>query len=378
MSKWPGKYVIGLTGNIATGKSVVRKMLEHLGAYGIDADALGHRAIAKGAPGYKGVVDTFGRWVLTSDGQIDRVRLGSIVFNNPQALQALEGVIHPLVSQAVDIIVRRSTQSVVVIEAIKLMELDLSNSCDSLWVTYAPPDVQVFRLMNNRKMSETEARQRIAAQPPQEKKVAAASVVIKNVRGFEDTWRQVVAAWQATLPPFTEALPEEETPVVKGELMVQRGRPAHSEEIARLITRFSSGGKQVTRSDIMAAFGEKAFMLLKIDEQLVGLAGWQVENLVARTTDLCLSTDISSQQALPVLLREVEQASRALQCEVSLLFIPPELAQQRSLWKALGYEQRTPMTLGVQAWQEAAQESMPGNSVLFFKLLRNERILRPI
>jgi dephospho-CoA kinase len=59
MSAWPGKFVIGLTGNIATGKSVVRKMLEHLGAYGIDADALGHRAIAIGAPGYQAVIDTF-------------------------------------------------------------------------------------------------------------------------------------------------------------------------------------------------------------------------------------------------------------------------------------------------------------------------------
>lgn len=378
MSKWPGKYVIGLTGNIATGKSVVRKMLEHLGAYGIDADALGHRAIAKGAPGYKGVIDTFGRWILTPDGQIDRARLGAIVFNNPQALQALENVIHPLVFQAVDIIVRRSTQSVVVIEAIKLLETDLRTGCDSLWVTYAPPDVQVARLINNRKMSEAEARQRIAAQPAQEKKVAAASVVIKNMRGFEDTWRQVVAAWQATLPPFTDAFAEEEVPAPKGELAVHRGRPANSEDIARMITRFSTGGKKVTRSDIMAAFGEKAFMLLQVDEKLVGLAGWQVENLVARTTDLYLDPEIPSQQALPVLLREVEQASKALQCEVSLLFIPPELAQQRSLWKALGYEQRTPQTLGIQAWQEAAQESMPGGSVLFFKQLRTDRVLRPI
>jgi dephospho-CoA kinase len=64
LSRWPGKYVIGLTGNIATGKSVVRKMLEHLGAYGIDADALSHRAIAKGAPGYDLTVKTFGEWIL--------------------------------------------------------------------------------------------------------------------------------------------------------------------------------------------------------------------------------------------------------------------------------------------------------------------------
>ena len=72
MSAWQGKYIIGLTGNIATGKSVVRKMLEHLGAYGIDADALSHRAIAQGAPGYQAVVDAFGKWILSKDGQIDR------------------------------------------------------------------------------------------------------------------------------------------------------------------------------------------------------------------------------------------------------------------------------------------------------------------
>ena len=66
MSKWAGKYVIGLTGNIGTGKSVVRRMLEHLGAYGIDADALSHRTIAKGAPGYQPVIDLFGRWILTA------------------------------------------------------------------------------------------------------------------------------------------------------------------------------------------------------------------------------------------------------------------------------------------------------------------------
>ena len=82
MSAWPGKYVIGLTGNIATGKSVVRKMLEHLGAYGIDADALSHCAIAKDAPGYQPVVDAFGSWILNPEGQIDRTRLGKIVFSD--------------------------------------------------------------------------------------------------------------------------------------------------------------------------------------------------------------------------------------------------------------------------------------------------------
>ena len=89
MSAWPGKYVIGLTGNIATGKSVVRKMLEHLGAYGIDADALSHRAMSRSAPGYQKVVDTFGKWIVASDGQIDRAKLSRVVFPDPEAMRSL-------------------------------------------------------------------------------------------------------------------------------------------------------------------------------------------------------------------------------------------------------------------------------------------------
>ena len=80
MSAWPGKYVIGLTGNIATGKSVVRKMLEHLGAFGIDADGLSHQAMGKGGPAYAQVVQTFGQFILGEDEQIDRQALANIVF----------------------------------------------------------------------------------------------------------------------------------------------------------------------------------------------------------------------------------------------------------------------------------------------------------
>ena len=88
-------------------------MLEHLGAYTIDADALSHRAIAKGAPGYKPVVETFGQWVLDENGEIDRSRLGNLVFRDPGAMTKLEGIIHPLVRQAVDVLVKRASQSVI-------------------------------------------------------------------------------------------------------------------------------------------------------------------------------------------------------------------------------------------------------------------------
>lgn len=385
MSKWAGKYVIGLTGNIGTGKSVVRRMLEHLGAYGIDADALAHRAIAKGAPGYQQVVQMFGRWVLAADGQIDRARLGKVVFSDSQALAELEKIIHPLVDQAIEHLVRRSSQPVVVIEAIKLLEAGLGKKCDSIWVTYAPAQEQVARLVRNRRMSEADARRRIEAQSPQEQKIASATVVIKNTGTFESTWRQVQAAWQKQIPGADSPAP---TPAAaataqtgklpSGELRVVRARPRQSAEIAALITRLSGGKREMRADDVMAAFGEKAFLLLQAGTTPVGLIGWQVENLVARTTDILVDPALPLEKALPSLINEMERASKDLQSEASLIFVDAALSRMDALWRSLGYEHRAPEQLGVQAWQEAAQESMPEGSQLFFKQLRIDRVMRPI
>ena len=377
MSNWPGKYVIGLTGNIGTGKSVVRKMLEHLGAYGIDADALSHRAIAKGAPGYQQVVDIFGKWVLESNGEVDRTKLGRMVFSDQEALEQLEKIVHPLVDQAVDLMIQRASQHVIVVEAIKLLESKLAGACDTIWVVGASETIQKARLMQKRGMSEQDALQRIRTQPPQEEKIAAANVVIQNTGSIEDTWKQVLAAWKV-ISPKTDTVPVVMHKAAAGELAVQRGRPRDSANIATLITRLSEGTHPQTQDDIMSAFGEKAFMLLVADQQLVGLAGWQVENLVARTTDLYLDPGLPLDKALQTLVTEVENASKDLQCEASLLFLLPQLTDQEAIWKELGYTRRTPQTLGVQAWQDAAIESQPPNTVLLFKQLRQDRVLRPI
>ncbi|MBI4928293.1 MAG: dephospho-CoA kinase [Anaerolineae bacterium] len=381
MSIATGKFVIGLTGNIGTGKSVVRRMLEHLGAHGIDADALSHRAIAKGAPGYQAVIDHFGRWVLSPDGEIDRAKLARVVFADKEALAVLEGIIHPLVQQGVEWLIKRSPQRVVVIEAIKLLESSLARSCDSIWVAYAPPEVQMQRLMVNRKMSEAEARQRITAQSPQEKKLAAASVVIRNDSSYEEAWKQVTAAWNRVVPKEMISFTEENQPVHRhtpaADLTVLRGAPRDSEAIAGLLNRVSRPARPVTRDDIMAAFGEKAFLMLRSGGNLAGVLGWQVENLVARTVDLVLSPEVAPGDALPVLVEEMERASRNLQCEASLVFVPTELANE-GFWKKLGYEKRLPQALSVTAWQEAANESMRTGSTMYFKQLRVDRVLRPI
>jgi dephospho-CoA kinase len=377
MSAWPGKSVIGLTGNIATGKSVVRKMLEHLGAYGIDADALAHRAIAKGSPGYQPVVDTFGTWVLAPDEQIDRTKLAGVVFANFEAIQLLEAIIHPLVGKAVEILIRRSKQKIIVVEAIKLLESGMTDKCDSIWVTYAPQELQLARLMQKRSMSEVTARQRIEVQPLQEKKVAVADVVIRNDGSFENTWEQVTAAWKKHFPTVdVEALPV--VGAAKGEISIRRARPREAEEIADLINQLSNGRRIVTQEDIMAAFGEKAFLLLCKNEKALGVVGWKVENLVASTDDVYLDSGFSIVDAMGVLMKEVERASRELQCEISLVFLPPELMDQEVDFSSLGYQRRTVTSLGVRAWEEAAQEAMPARTIMLFKQLRQDRVLRPV
>lgn len=380
MSRWKDKHVIGLTGSIGTGKSVVRRMLEHLGAYGIDADALGHRAIAKGAPGYQAVLDTFGRFLLDEDEQINRIKLSRIVFNDPQALAALEAIIHPLVIQAVDLLIRRSPHKVIVVEAIKLLESSLADACDGIWVVYTPPEIQLSRLVQNRKMTEKEARQRITSQVPQESRFGRATTIIKNVGSFEDTWQQVATAWQRSIPVKAEGIFPVSKPVrlPLGEVNVQRAGPRQIDEIVQVYNNVYEGKVTYTAKDVMAAFGEKAYLLLKIESTTMGFLGWQVENLVARTTEILLDPAIPAAEYLPILIREMEHASSQLQCEISLLFVPPHLSRYDPLWISLGYSEKKPADLGVLAWQEAALESTQPGSILFFKKLRPDRVLRPI
>ena len=377
MSRWPGKYVIGLTGNIATGKSVVRKMLEHLGGYGIDADALAHRAMAKGAPGFPLVLKSFGEWIVDDEGQIDRARLAKIVFSDQGALDKLEKIVHPLVTHAIDLLIRRAKHSVVVIEAIKLLESDLAAGCDAVWVVSAAEELQVSRLMHKRQLSEAASKQRISAQSPQTSKLRAASVVIRNEGSFENTWEQVQAAW-AELPKPKELLLEQPPQARPGELVVRRGRPQDADEIARFITQVTHGKKTMNREDVMAAFGEKAFLLIERDNHTAGIAGWQVENLVTRIDELYFAPNLPLDEAIPALMNQVETASNELQSEASLLFLPPYLAQHASAWRSVGYRPQTVQGLGVRAWQEAAMESMPRGSSLWFKRLKENRVLRPL
>ena len=190
------KYLIGLTGNIATGKSVVLRMLQRLGARVIDADALVHQLMVKGTPLWQAILDEFGEGILGPEGEIDREKLGAIVFADAEALNRLEAIIHPAVTARVDELIRQATEAVVVVEAIKLIEAGWHRTCDALWVVTCSKEQQLERLMRTRKLSREEALLRIEAQPPQEDKVALADVVIDNSGSLKETREQVEREWE--------------------------------------------------------------------------------------------------------------------------------------------------------------------------------------
>lgn len=194
-SRWPGKYVIGLTGNIAVGKSLALRHLQELGAEAIDADRVAHQAMMADGPAFQAILDAFGPQILGRDGQIDRAALGRIVFADPAALKRLEAITHPVIHETIDRLVRRSEKGVAVIEAIKLLEGRLKDAVDAVWVVHAAPQTQYQRLISRRGLSPEEARQRIQAQNSQADKIKQADVVIHNDGDVADTLKQVQAHW---------------------------------------------------------------------------------------------------------------------------------------------------------------------------------------
>lgn len=192
-------FVIGITGNIGTGKTTVAKMLADLGADTIDADKVAHRVMRRGTEVHDRIVEVFGDEILTPDGEIDRKELGEIVFNDPRALTRLEAIVHSATLERIARRVASASTDVVAVEAIKLIESGLADRCDSVWVVTCRREQQIERLVRHRDLSHEEARQRVEAQPPPEEKVARADVVIDNSGPLSTTREQVESAWDEVM-----------------------------------------------------------------------------------------------------------------------------------------------------------------------------------
>lgn len=194
----PRKIVIGLTGNIATGKSTVMQLAAARGADTIDADKVAHGILAQPAV-QDAIRATFGDGVFSADGHVNRAALGQIVFSDPSALQKLEQITHPAVRAHIRQQIADSSATIVMVEAIKLLEGPLHTACDTIWVTTCAPETQIDRLIAYRGLSRVDAEIRVRAQAPQADKIARADVVIDTDGPFSETKAQFERAW-ATLP----------------------------------------------------------------------------------------------------------------------------------------------------------------------------------
>lgn len=190
--------VIGLTGGIGTGKSTVSQYLAELGAVIIDADKVGHEVFQPGTEGWDDVVATFGKGILTATGEIDRKKLGTLVFNNAEALSKLNQIVHPRAYNLVESRLeeyRRQGVQVVVVEVILLIEAKWTDLADEVWVVVASEDNVVKRL-KQRGMSEEEIMARIRSQLSTKERVKHADVVINNDGDIDEVKAKVKELWE--------------------------------------------------------------------------------------------------------------------------------------------------------------------------------------
>ena len=184
---------IGLTGNIAVGKSCISARFAELGAAVIDADRVSRELMKPGAPLYFRVAEAFGPNILFSDGTIDRRRLGGVVFASEEKRRLLESIAHPAIRDAIslEIAKKEKISNVVIVEAALLVETGGYKEYDRLIVAACPPATQIARLIIRDGLTEREAKARIAAQMPMDEKVSFADYVIDTSGSLESTLEQV-------------------------------------------------------------------------------------------------------------------------------------------------------------------------------------------
>ena len=188
-------FVVGLTGPMGAGKSMVAAMLRELGAKVLDADALVHDEQHRGTVGYSAIVHTFGTKVLGEDKEIDRTKLAAEVFGDPARLRRLEQILHPrVIARVLEARSMLPDDAVLVVEAIKLLDGELRKASDRIWVVVAPRKLMLERLAL-RGIGEREAALRLAQQLTEDQFRAAADVVIVNDGDRERTRERVRNAW---------------------------------------------------------------------------------------------------------------------------------------------------------------------------------------
>ncbi len=188
-------YILGLTGGIASGKSTVSAYLAQNGALIIDADLIARQVVAKKSSGLKQIVAKFGKEILTASGELDRKKLGKLVFSNKDLLKALTDITGPLIRAEIlrEIEAAKKAQvKLVVLDIPLLFETGYQTLCDKVMVVTIPSKLQLERVMKRDNLSAAEARKRIANQLPTSKRNELADVLIDNSKSVAETYQQVL------------------------------------------------------------------------------------------------------------------------------------------------------------------------------------------
>ena len=404
-ARFSGKLIVGLTGNIATGKSAVMRLAAEQGALTIDADKLVHELEDHDAELQAAIAVAFGSEVRREDGRIDRRALGQIVFNDPQAIQDLEGIVHPAVRRKVIQLITESATTIVFIEAIKLLESALAKACHQIWVTRCSQQRQLDRLRICRGMEAETAVTRIKAQSSQEEKVALADVVIDTNGLMTDTEAQFQTAWNRlpdpqsvstkVLPPLpprpekTAERPQTSRPVQPADLPspsttskptdrpdnleVRRARPSDVASMLLLIQKATDGAVKMKRAELLMALSERGYFIGQVGTEISALMGWSIDSQVARIDQVFIHPLSAAATTGLAILEEAEKSANAHICEIIVAFIPgdapPEISQ---LFDWQGFSAANPTDLPP-AWQQAADESQPEETYFRLKVLRDRR-----
>jgi len=195
--------IIGLTGGIATGKSQVSSMLSELGAIIIDADIVAREVVQKGLPAWQQIKDEFGQEYLLSNGELNRKKLGKLVFTNPDALAKLNSITHPAIKGRIEDRINnlkaQDFKGVVVVDAALLLETGWETMVDQVWVVDAPIEKRIERLMIRDNFTRDQALSRINSQMSQQERIAKADKIIYNNSDIDSLREQVQRIWNETL-----------------------------------------------------------------------------------------------------------------------------------------------------------------------------------
>jgi dephospho-CoA kinase len=376
-------FVIGLIGNLGAGKSMVRRMLERLGGLGIDADIISHRVILKTHPVYQKVLDLFGTGILNEKGEINRKKLASCVFANPDQLQQLERLVHPAVETVCRNIIATTPAPFVIIEAIKLLESSLVNDCNSIWAVDVPLDTQIERVMRSRGMTRTQALQRIQHQSQADIKAQSAQVIIDNGVNPEATWKQVTAALnslQSTNVEFSRAVALFEewksqhrtirflqpTNSILTRKLISAAQPLDwiNSWISSAIHQYSEKIELVTRSNYFEMLVNFQGILHQPERNPELLSILKMDNFILQPLYL-FRLNLQKPFNLPLWLQSLQYLADQFSCEAILLPIPKKAEFMNQQLQTSGYQLLPAEDSLYDLWKsETARTRLTGYNIL--------------